>query len=105
MPDLRGVFVIGAGGVPVGTLAESQTGAPIYPIQTTVDGNHQHGFANTGNAIEGVDGIGFWGNFLGKATGAKLITSTIEGHTHVISGGDKESRPINVNVDFIIRYK
>ncbi len=105
LPDLRGVFVIGAGGVPVGTLAESQTGAPIYPIQTTVDGNHQHGFANTGNAIEGVDGIGFWGNFLGKATGAKLITSTIEGHTHMISGGDKESRPINVNVDFIIRYK
>lgn len=105
LPDLRGLFVLGAGGVPVGNMAESQTGAPVYPIQTTVDGAHQHGFANTGNSIEGVDGIGFWGNLVGKVTGARLTTSVIEGHSHVIAGGDKESRPINVNLDFIIRYK
>ncbi|MBO9617012.1 MAG: tail fiber protein [Dyadobacter sp.] len=103
LPDLRGCFIIGAGKVRAGTLLEnSKTGAPNNPIITTTDGEHTHIMNNVPTEMQNID----------RVAGIELAQHNSHGHTssngehsHQISGGDSESRPVNVSVNYIIRCK
>lgn len=104
VPDLRGRFVMGAGSTAVGTVQTvSTTGAPTVAIVTSTDGDHQHQMYNIPTDTHTIDVVA--GVDLAENNESETPTSTAGGHTHVVSGGDLESRPPNVNVDYIIRFK
>lgn len=104
VPDLRGFFVTGAGKVLVGTrLTASTTGTPVVPVITTTDGDHSHTMYNIPTDTHVIDVVA--GVDLAENNPNKSPTSSDGAHTHTLSGGDKESRPVNVNVDYVIRFK
>ena len=106
LPDLRGYFVQGAGRkTAIGTvLTKSMTGQPIKAFQTQPVGDHTHwvkGIPTTTHEIDVVAGMD-----IAENNPAKTASSEAGKHSHVIlSGGDPESRPVNINVDYIIRFK
>jgi microcystin-dependent protein len=107
LPDLRGYFLAGAsqerkaGAV----IKQSTTGAAVVPITTSTDGSHQHNIDNIPtdtaslNIVMGVEIA------INNPNLSATSTSNPTDHTHVMNGGDRESRPINVNVDYVIRYR
>jgi microcystin-dependent protein len=106
LPDLRGYFVYGAGSSrTIGSLlGTSKTGQPSNPFATTPVGDHTHqvnGIPTDTHTIDVVAGDDFAEN------NPASTASTVAGkHSHAItSGGDAETRPVNVNVDYIIRFK
>ncbi|UXU91262.1 phage tail protein [Burkholderia sp. S-53] len=106
LPDLRGYFVVGAGGSKtIGTVtAQSLTGQPETPFATTPVGDHTHqvtGIPTDTHVIDVVMGVDLAEN------NNNPTSSTVAGsHSHVVvTGGDAESRPMNINVDYIIRYR
>lgn len=104
LPDLRGYFVTGAGKLKVGTIQViSTTGSPANPIITTSNGKHTHAIYRVPaerHAIDPAEGYEL------AAFNAEESATSIDGdHTHLVAGGDRESRPINVNVDYIIRFR
>ncbi|ALX16982.1 hypothetical protein P350_35770 [Burkholderia cepacia JBK9] len=104
VPDLRGYFVLGAGTVALGTtVTTSTTGTPVVPVITTTNGDHQHTMYNIPTDTHVIDVVA--GVDLAENNSNKSPTSTNGAHTHTLSGGDSESRPINVNVDYIIRFQ
>jgi microcystin-dependent protein len=104
LPDLLGFFVMGAGNLALGAkLLESRTGAPAIPFIITTDGNHNHSFDNVPNLKMVSTTIS--GPTFASFNGGESNSSSNGLHTHTLSGADKESRPKNVYVDFIIRYK
>lgn len=105
LPDLRGYFVKGAGGKSaIGqVLSKSTTGAPNNPIITTTNGDHQHTMYNIPTDTHVIDVVVGWD--LAENNPNKSPTTSSGDHTHTVTGGDSESRPVNVNVDYIIRYK
>ena len=104
LPDLRGYFIQGASSkVPIGTVLNSSTTANgNTPLSTSISSDHWH--------------AGFWvpetddnqnivmGYEIAQTTSSNTLTSTDGAHTHSISGGDSESRPKNIYVDYIIRF-
>ncbi|MBS1191316.1 MAG: hypothetical protein H6R10_3108 [Rhodocyclaceae bacterium] len=104
LPDLRGYFVAGAGGQSkTGTvLQHSTTGAPVVPITTSTDGNHLHSIPNIPTDTHTIDVVA--GVDLAENNPTATPTSQDGSHTHTLSGGDSESRPMNVYVDYVIRY-
>lgn len=104
LPDLRGYFVTGAGKLKVGTIQViSTTGSPANPIITTTNGKHTHAIYRVPaerHAIDPSDGYE-----LAAFNAEESETSNDGDHSHLVAGGDRESRPINVNVDYIIRFK
>jgi microcystin-dependent protein len=104
LPDLRGYFVTGAGKTAVGTkLTVSTTGTPVVPLITTTNGDHQHTMYNIPTDTHVIDVVA--GVDLAENNPNGSPTSSDGQHTHVVSGGDSESRPPNVYVDYIIRFQ
>ncbi len=105
VPDLRGYFVSGAGGVKKAgeTTRQSLTGKPMLPIQTSSNGVHDHSFNLIPADTHEIDAASGWD--LAHSDPGPIATSSDGKHTHSLTGGDKESRPPNVYVDFVIRYK
>jgi microcystin-dependent protein len=104
LPDLRGRFIIGAGNQPIGKIfTQSTTGKPNSPFLTSSDGDHSHTLDNVPVDSVKIDVVMGWEE--AEWDPNKSSTSNYDNHTHTITGGDLETRPRNVNVDFIIRYK
>jgi microcystin-dependent protein len=108
VPDLRGRFVMGAGGTlggPIGEIqAASWTGLPQTPFTTSPVGNHTHELYGPPSDTHTIDVVAGWD--LAENNDSPTSSTLAGEHTHTISGGgDAESRPVNVNVDFIIRLK
>jgi microcystin-dependent protein len=104
VPDLRGFFVQGAGKEKVGVITnESRSGAPSASMTTTSDGDHAHTFPFVPTESHVIDVV--MGATLAEDNPSETRTSIAGEHTHTVSGGDKESRPVNVYVDYIIRYR
>jgi microcystin-dependent protein len=106
LPDLRGYFVIGAGGSRnIGNvLGTSMTGQPSNPFATTPIGDHTHQVTGIPTDTHEIDVVAGWDL---AENNPNPTASTVAGnHSHAItSGGDAESRPLNINVDYIIRFK
>jgi microcystin-dependent protein len=105
LPDLRGYFATGAGGQKkIGAVQKaSLAGLPVVPITTSTDGNHKHTIDNVPPDTHEIDVVA--GVDLAENNSNQSPTSEDGAHTHTLSGGDSESRPLNVYVDYVIRYK
>ena len=80
------------------------TGQPQTPFATTPMGDHNHTLYGPPSETHVIDVVAGWD--LAENNDAPTASSVAGKHTHSItSGGDAESRPINVNVDYIIRFK
>ncbi|HEX7734851.1 MAG TPA: phage tail protein [Ktedonobacteraceae bacterium] len=111
LPDLRGLFARGAqapnsagpGGV-VGAVQESSTYLPTNPFSLEQAGEHQHTLVNLPTDSR-------WTYYTAGHTTAAWedgspTTNAAGAHSHVVNvGGDKETRALNVYVDFVIKYK
>lgn len=124
LPDLRGRFPRGvslksgadpdagtrvasaAGGQignNTGSLQRGATAPPRNPFVTSTDGEHNHAaqhapINNNAYAIAGSH-YGLWNS-------GSVLTNTAGAHTHTITTGfDKESRPSNRYVNFIIKFE
>ncbi len=105
LPDLRGRFVIGAGGTAaIGVVrSASATGQPTNPFATTPIGDHTHQVTGIPTDTHEIDVVAGWD--LAENNPNPTASSSAGKHSHtIISGGDAESRPLNVSVDYIIRY-
>lgn len=106
LPDLRGLFVTGAtDDQTVGRVVRrSLTAAPKAAFSTSVDGNHNH----TLNYVPG-------SHYTSDYCAGHHVTAWTDGchdidrtgmHGHSInSGGDHETRPINLAFDYIVRFR
>jgi microcystin-dependent protein len=103
LPDLRGVFVMGAGDRAVGALQpSSMTRAPLNAFGTDTQGAHTHQIGNCPFETHVCDPVAGWAGAQQNDPGKSC---DVQGsHTHALSGGDRESRPLNVYVDYIIRF-
>jgi microcystin-dependent protein len=105
LPDLRGCFVIGAGGAHKtgDAIKQSTTGAPATPFTTDTAPDHTHevtGIPTDTHVIDVVAGVDL------AANNTDPTQSTAAGdHTHQLAGWDAESRPVNLYVDYIIRFR
>lgn len=126
LPDLRGVFPRGANnglnpprdpdagtriaanpggniGDAVGSLQRTATGLPSAGFSTDHASDHVHSVphAPTDNNAYAIAGshYGLWNS-------GSVTTDPAGGHEHTVnSGGDKETRPININVNYIIKFE
>ena len=127
LPDLRGRFLRGwTNGAPgalrdpdvatrsasvtggnvgdhVGTLQPSATRMPIVPFSTGTAGSHSHSFYPPRIVWESGTGMGYQSNSGAQRGLADGAVGAAGDHTHPITGGDAESRPANVSVNYIIR--
>ena len=97
----------GSTGDAVGSIEGDATRMPNSPFVTTPSGAHTHRYlrpihtsgnqagSNTVPWVIAGEQYGTTGNPEGSAEGA---------HSHTMTGGDSESRPINAYVNFIIKY-
>jgi microcystin-dependent protein len=110
LPDACGLFIRGArkatestpGGV-VGTVQKCLTRPPVaQPFTTGESGEHDHTLPH----LPKDKYVTYYtaGNKTAEWNNDDTKTREAGAHTHVISGGgDKETRPLNVYVDFIIK--
>jgi microcystin-dependent protein len=114
LPDLRGQFVRGARaaarpgpGETIGTGQGYATMLPrrgtASPLEATPGGAHIHKLPSS-------DGGYFLSNYGGSGPKAasfnqgSFTVGPAGRHRHAISGGDRESRPVNIYVDYIIKF-
>ncbi|MBO6740485.1 MAG: tail fiber protein [Phycisphaerales bacterium] len=115
VPDLRGMFIRGFDGSgrvdkevmrEFGTSQDWTTGMPENKFATKSSGKHSHKFGGTngnghGSAAfpgAGDDGAGGWDDNRGE-------TRSNGTHSHEVTGGDKETRPVNVTMYYIIKVR
>ena len=103
VPDLRGYFLRGtptAGSTP-GATQKYATALPVSgPLTTTTNGNHSHDVPHLPT-----DSSWYYiaGSHYASWNDGSVDSSTDGNHNHqVTGGGDAESRPVNVYVDFVI---
>jgi Phage Tail Collar Domain len=127
LPDLRGRFLRGVSGASkrdidadlrqppakngpagnnVGSVQGQATRMPSVPFRTEGVGDHQH---HSPLAAEGWVQWGWSGQFnvIGGSSPRTLpagLTSWAGAHNHALVGGDSETRPENVYVEFLIKY-
>jgi microcystin-dependent protein len=106
LPDLRGLFVTGAtDDQPVGhVVRRSTTAAPKAAFGTSTDGNHNH----TLNYVPGEHYTSDYcaGHHVTAWNAGSTAIDRAGTHGHSFnSGGDHETRPINLALDFIIRFQ
>lgn len=111
LPDLRGYFVMGVddrtpGTGPVGSVLPYTTAAPrnaAAPFTTDQQGLHQHTADNMPTSNGECLICSGWDNAMWNANQLEF-TGAAGAHNHTVaSGGDTETRPANVNVDYIIK--
>jgi Phage Tail Collar Domain len=111
LPDFRGYFLRGAGGINAdGKFAEPQSNSTAMPNNRLVaapDGAHTHEFAelfDTSAKLGKGGAVGINGWLRNKALQPNVV-APVQDHTHRILGGDRETRPHNFAVHWIIRVK
>jgi phage-related tail fiber protein len=92
----------GSTGDAVGSVQAWATGLPVAGFATSTGGAHAHG-------VYGATYLGSGGSIgtFGPGTPFKLnntITDTKGDHSHTIAGGDRETRPANAYVQYIIKH-
>jgi len=131
IPDLRGYFLRGVDergvderkdpdsgertennpggnqGPRVGTLQNHASALPtgIRQFDVSQTGSHQHGLDFEIDASRDVGGVGNTVAFPYPGDGPTANTRPSGQHAHSLSGGDKETRPINAYVNWIICFK
>lgn len=93
----------GATGDSIGTLQDHATALPVNTAFTINSaGEHLH------QAPTSTGGAGSYEVPPALSTGYDYIgaapTTTAGSHNHALTGGDAETRPINVNINYIIKY-
>lgn len=128
LPDLRGRFLrgrdAGAGNDPdagsrtamatggatgdaVGSIQGDATALPNTAFTTSDPGNHNHSNGNYDRLLwsHDINTAGSADNTPGEPDISSSGTIQPAGaHTHTIGGGDNETRPVNVSVNYIIKY-
>lgn len=97
--------------LPTSKFVTSTAGSHSHPVSAA--GNHSHTFSakqtkpgvTSGGAIMGTYEWIYPGTISVSTSGNHSHSMSAAGnHSHSISGGDKETRPVNANVNFIIKY-
>lgn len=105
LPDLRGLFVSGASEIfPPGEVRKYTTAKPSQPLLTSTDGEHSHTLRYVPTEHSTSDYCAGHNN--SKWNSGTVSLSLAGSHSHTVdSGGDPESRPLNLALDHIIRFK
>lgn len=103
LPDLRGLFVRGVSKpTDTGKVRDCTTAKPSIPFTLSTAPDHSHSAPRMPhesyieNACAGHSVVNYPGN---------VRTGQSGGHTHTIGGGDSETRPVNIYLDFIIKVE
>jgi hypothetical protein len=74
------------------------------PLEATSDGAHRHKLAASegGYCLSRFSGSG--GTVTASFNRGSFTVGPAGRHRHGISGGDRESRPVNIYVDYIIKF-
>ncbi len=106
LPDLRGYFVVGAGGKHkiAAAITASTAGRPVNDFIASMAPDHTHQVTGIPTDTHDIDVV--YGVDLAENNSAPTGSSVAGAHSHAITGGwDAESRPVNVYVDYIIRFR
>ncbi len=108
--SLPGIQVRSGGnsGDAVGSLQAGSTALPHVAFSTGDESNrHSHGATATGQSAQGGDNTFGDGHERGvNGTVQVTVQQNTTGHTHTVTtGGDKETRPVNAAVNYLIRVK
>jgi len=98
LPDLRGYFLRGLDSTrTLGSQQNDATKMPNNPFVVQPAGSHSHTLGVN-------NGIGGTGSVTTSTGGVQTVsTSTTPDHTHNLTGGDTETRPKNIAVNYIIK--
>ena len=98
LPNLSDYFLRGKStSRAIGSIQTATTAMPINPFVTQTAGTHTHTLT-TNTGISGTDAI-----TSSSGTGSTITTTSSGDHTHIITGGDTETRPMNIAVNYIIK--
>jgi microcystin-dependent protein len=101
LPDLRGQFVRGLDNVrTLGSIQNWSTGMPKNKFITNTTGNHNHNINKSWNTTGNSP---IYGVTYQSEAGSDYTTTTAGNHSHIISGGDSETRPDNIALNYIMK--
>jgi len=115
LPDLRGMFLRGINNGrndewsdpvdrKIGDFQSQATKLPKNPFKTEVSGNHRHELTGW-RYRDRRDDPGYFGHLESRPGDDRHYTGYDGKHSHTISeGGDKETRPNNITINWIIKY-
>jgi microcystin-dependent protein len=87
----------------VGSGQPTATGPPTATgFSTSTSAQHAHPVQH---APVNNNAYAIAGSYYGIWNEQAVNTNSAGAHTHAVSGGDKESRPLNVNVNYIIKFQ
>ena len=105
-PDLRGLFMAGpTDALPIGRiLRKSTTAAPRAAFATSTDGAHAHTLHHVPeSAYLGDWCLGHWSSAWTEVS-SEIVRGGAHAHS-IIKGGDSETRPVNLALDYIIKFR
>jgi microcystin-dependent protein len=87
----------------VGSAQATATGAPTATgFATTTSADHAHAVEH---APVNNNAYAILGSYYGIWNEDAVNTDSAGAHTHAVTGGDKENRPLNLNVNYIIKFQ